>query len=168
VPVDATIRVAEAEDGVALARIYNHYIATTVVTFEESAVSAADMSARVAEIGAAKLPWLVAQSRDGVNGFAYASGWKGRCAYRYSVESTVYLEPAAVGRGLGMALYSTLLARLQELGCHAVIGGIALPNPASVALHEKLWMRKVAHFAEVGFKFGRWVDVGYWQRVFPG
>jgi L-amino acid N-acyltransferase YncA len=168
VPVDATIRVAEAEDGVALARIYNHYIATTVVTFEESAVSPADMSARVAEISGAKLPWLVAQSPAGVNGFAYASGWKGRCAYRYSVESTVYLAPAAVGRGLGMALYSTLLARLQELGCHAVIGGIALPNQASVALHEKLGMRKVAHFAEVGFKFGRWVDVGYWQRVFPG
>jgi phosphinothricin acetyltransferase len=168
VPVNTTIRSAEAEDGADLARIYNHYIATTVVTFEEAAVCAADMTARVAEISAAKLPWLVAQSPAGVNGFAYASRWKGRCAYRYSVESTVYLEPAAVGRGLGMALYSTLLARLQELGCHAVIGGIALPNQASIALHEKLGMRKVAHFAEVGFKFGRWVDVGYWQRVFPG
>lgn len=167
-PVNTTIRSAEAEDGADLARIYNHYIATTVVTFEEAAVCAADMTARVAEISAAKLPWLVAQSPAGVNGFAYASRWKGRCAYRYSVESTVYLEPAAVGRGLGMALYSTLLARLQELGCHAVIGGIALPNQASIALHEKLGMRKVAHFAEVGFKFGRWVDVGYWQRVFPG
>jgi phosphinothricin acetyltransferase len=167
VPVNTTIRSAEAEDGAALARIYNHYIATTVVTFEEAPVCAADMTARVAEISAAKLPWLVAQSPAGVNGFAYASRWKGRCAYRYSVESTVYLEPAAVGRGLGMALYSTLLARLQELGCHAVIGGIALPNQASIALHEKLGMRKVAHFAEVGFKFGRWVDVGYWQRVFP-
>jgi L-amino acid N-acyltransferase YncA len=166
--VDATIRVAEAEDGAVLARIYNHYIATTVVTFEEAAVSAADMSARVAEISAGKLPWLVAQSPAGVSGFAYASRWKGRCAYRYSVESTVYLEPSAIGRGLGMALYSTLLARLEELGCHAVIGGIALPNQASVALHEKLGMQKVAHFAEVGFKFGRWVDVGYWQRVFPG
>jgi L-amino acid N-acyltransferase YncA len=167
VPVNTTVRVAEAEDGAALARIYNHYIATTVVTFEEAAVCAADMTARVAEISAAQLPWLVAQSSAGVNGFAYASRWKGRCAYRYSVESTVYLEPAAVGRGLGLALYSTLLARLQELRCHAVIGGIALPNQASVALHEKLGMRKVAHFAEVGFKFGRWVDVGYWQRVFP-
>ncbi|HEV7431928.1 MAG TPA: GNAT family N-acetyltransferase, partial [Steroidobacteraceae bacterium] len=98
----------------------------------------------------------------------YASRWKGRCAYRYSVESTVYLEPLAVGQGLGTALYSALFARLQELGCHVVIGGIALPNAASVALHEKFGMRQVAHFAQVGNKFGRWVDVGYWQWVFPG
>ena len=167
-PVEITIRAAAAEDGAALARIYNHYIASTVVTFEELAVSAAEMGARVAEISAAKLPWLVAQSPAGVSGFAYASRWKGRCAYRRSLESTIYLEPAAIGQGLGTALYSTLLARLEELGCHAVIGGIALPNQGSVALHEKLGMRKVAHFTEVGFKFGRWVDVGYWQRVFPG
>jgi L-amino acid N-acyltransferase YncA len=164
---DASIRTATAEDGAALASIYNHYISNTIVTFEEAALSAADMSARVAEISAAQLPWLVAQSSAGVCGFAYASRWKGRCAYRYSVESTVYLDPAAVGRGLGTALYSRLLDRLEELGCHAVIGGIALPNAASIALHEKLGMRKVAHFAEVGFKFGHWVDVGYWQRVFP-
>jgi L-amino acid N-acyltransferase YncA len=165
---DASVREATAEDGAVLARIYNHYIANTIVTFEETVLSAADMSARVAEVNAAQLPWLVAQSSAGVSGFAYASRWKGRCAYRYSVESTVYLEPAAVGRGLGTTLYSRLLARLEELGCHAVIGGIALPNEASIALHEKLGMRKVAHFAEVGFKFGHWVDVGYWQRVFAG
>jgi phosphinothricin acetyltransferase len=151
-----------------LAQIYNHYIHSTVVTFEETAVSAADMSARVAETTTAKLPWLVAQSPAGVCGFAYASRWKGRCAYRYSVESTVYLEPLAVGQGLGTALYSALFAQLQELGCHVVIGGIALPNAASVALHEKFGMRQVAHFAQVGNKFGRWVDVGYWQWVFPG
>jgi phosphinothricin acetyltransferase len=165
VPPGTTIRVAAAADGAALARIYNHYITHTVVTFEEAPVSDADMSARVAEISAAKLPWLVAQSPQGVSGFAYASRWKGRCAYRYSVESTVYLEPSAVGQGLGTALYSVLLTRLRELGCHTAIGGIALPNEASVALHEKLGMRKVAHFAEVGFKLGRWVDVGYWQLV---
>jgi phosphinothricin acetyltransferase len=163
---DTAIRAAAATDGAALAKIYNHYVVNTVVTFEEAPVSAADMSARVDEVNTARLPWLVAQSPAGVTGFAYASAWKGRCAYRYSVESTVYLEPAAAGRGLGTALYSALLERLRELGCHAVIGGIALPNEASIALHEKLGMRKVAHFAEVGFKFGRWVDVGYWQRVF--
>lgn len=164
-PVDAMMRAAAAEDGAALARIYNHYIANTVVTFEEAAVSAADMTARLAEVAADKLPWLVAQTPTGVSGYAYASRWKGRCAYRYSVEVTVYLEPTAVAQGLGTALYSTLFARLKALGCHAIIGGIALPNEASVALHEKLGMRQVAHFSEVGFKFGRWVDVGYWQRV---
>ena len=162
------IRAAAAADGAALAHIYNHYIASTIVTFEEATVSAADMTARVAEIAAAELPWLVSQASTGLSGFAYASRWKGRCAYRYSVEVTVYLEPTALGQGLGTALYAALFARLKELGCHAIIGGIALPNAASVALHEKFGMRQVAHFTEVGFKFGRWVDVGYWQRVLPG
>jgi L-amino acid N-acyltransferase YncA len=164
---DATVRTAAAEDGAALAAIYNHYVANTVVTFEEAPVSAADMSARVSEITDAGLPWLVAQGSAGVCGFAYASRWKGRCAYRYSAETTVYLEPSAVGRGTGTALYAALIARLTELGCHAMIGGIALPNAASVALHEKFGMRQVAHFPQVGFKFGRWVDVGYWQRLLP-
>ena len=166
-PVDTTIRGAVAADGVVLAHIYNHYILNSVVTFEEAIVSAADMTARVAEVSAARLPWLVAEGSGGVVGFAYASRWKGRCAYRYSVETTVYLEPSAAGQGLGTALYAALIARLKELGCHAMIGGIALPNAASVALHEKFGMRQVAHFAEVGFKFGRWVDVGYWQKVLP-
>jgi L-amino acid N-acyltransferase YncA len=168
VPGDTSIRDAAAEDGAVLANIYNYYIDNTVVTFEEVPVSTADMTARVLEVTAAKLPWLVAQASHGVYGFAYASRWKGRCAYRYSVETTVYLEPSVVGHGLGTALYAALIARLEELGCHAMIGGIALPNPASVALHEKFGMRQVAHFPEVGFKFGRWVDVGYWQKVWPG
>ena len=165
---DTEIRNAAAEDGAALAEIYNYYVDKTVVTFEEEPVSAADMSARVAGVAAARLPWLVAQSSQGVCGFAYATSWKERVAYRYSVESTVYLEHSAVGHGLGTALYAALIARLEECGCHAVIGGIALPNAASVALHEKLGMRQVAHFPEVGFKFGRWVDVGYWQKTLPG
>jgi L-amino acid N-acyltransferase YncA len=168
VPVETTIRAATAEDAADLVRIYNHYIATTVITFEEAELSGADMLVRLREIDAVGLPWLVAQSAAGVNGFAYASRWKGRCAYRYSVESTIYLEPAAWGQGLGTVLYSNLLARLQQGGSHTVIGGIALPNAASVALHEKLGLQKIAHFAEVGFKLGRWVDVGYWQKVFEG
>jgi phosphinothricin acetyltransferase len=165
-PVGVTIRTATAEDGAALARIYNHYIAHTVVTFEEEPVSAAEMSARVAEVTAVPLPWLVAQTPIGVSGFAYASRWKGRCAYRHSVEVTVYLDVAAMGQGTGTALYAALFARLKELGCHVLIGGIALPNAASVALHEKFGMRQVANFSEVGYKFGCWVDVAYWQLVF--
>ena len=96
-PADAAIRAATADDGAALARIYNHYIANTIVTFEETAVSGTDMTTRVADVTAAKLPWLVAQGSNGVSGFAYASRWKGRCAYRHTVETTVYLEPSAVG-----------------------------------------------------------------------
>ena len=149
----------------AIATIYNHYIVSTTVTFETERVTAADMHARIEETQSSSLPWLVAEEGDRVLGYAYASKWKGRCAYRYSVESTVYLDAACIGRGIGKALYSTLIADLRERGMHAVIGGVALPNAASIALHEALGFRKVAHFEQVGFKQDRWIDVGYWQLL---
>ncbi|GAB2618179.1 arsinothricin resistance N-acetyltransferase ArsN1 family B [Novilysobacter erysipheiresistens] len=158
------IRDATPADAAALAGIYNHYIRDTTVTFEEAAVSEAEMASRIAEVRSAGLPWLVAEDEAGVVlGHAYASKWKGRCAYRFAVETTVYLDATAHGRGLGRQLYERLLAMLREAGMHVAIGGIALPNPASIALHEKLGFRKVGQFEEVGFKLGRWVDVGYWQ-----
>ena len=149
----------------AIATIYNHYIASTTVTFEPERVTAGDMQARIEETQSASMPWLVAEEGDRVLGYAYASKWKGRCAYRYSVESTVYLDAACIGRGIGKALYSSLIADLRERGMHAVIGGVALPNAASIALHEALGFRKVAHFEQVGFKQDRWIDVGYWQLL---
>jgi phosphinothricin acetyltransferase len=161
----AVIRHVSTADCDRLAEIYNHYILNTIVTFEEQAVTGADMAQRVQAIATTSLPWLVAEQAGRVVGFAYASRWKGRCAYRYSVESTIYLDPGLTGRGLGSRLYTALFDRLRELGMHSIIGGIALPNPASIALHEKLGLHKVAHFREVGFKFDRWVDVGYWQST---
>lgn len=149
----------------AIATIYNHYIVSTTVTFETERVTAADMQARIEETQSASLPWLVAEEGDRVLGYAYASKWKGRCAYRYSVESTVYLDAECIGRGIGKALYSALIDDLRERGMHAVIGGVALPNAASIALHEALGFRKVAHFEQVGFKQDRWIDVGYWQLL---
>jgi len=95
----------------------------------------------------------------------YASKWHGRSAYRFSTEITVYLAPAHVGRGIGSQLYARLFPILRDRGIHAVIGGIALPNEASVALHEKFGLEKVAHFKEVGYKFDRWIDVGSWQGI---
>jgi L-amino acid N-acyltransferase YncA len=160
------VRAAEAADADALADIYNPYIRDTIITFEETPVSAAEMARRVAEVGGHGLPWLVAEARGAVIGYAYATPWRTRHAYRFAVESTVYLAPEGSGRGIGTRLYEALFERLADAGVHAVIGGIALPNPASVALHEKLGMAKVAHLPEVGFKFGRWIDVGYWQRTF--
>jgi|UniRef100_UPI00404B188A L-amino acid N-acyltransferase YncA len=158
------IRPCQSSDAAAICAIYNHYIAETVITFEESPVEVADMAARIVEI-TAKLPWLVSVTDGLVTGYAYAGPWKGRCAYRYTVESTVYLAPTATGRGLGTQLYQALIDAVQTLGQHSVIGGVALPNPASVALHEKLGFRKVAHFEQVGWKFNRWIDVGYWERI---
>ena len=159
------IRPASASDAQAIAQIYNHYIQNSVITFEEQVVSAQDMATRIQDVAASALPWLVADQEGRVAGYAYATKWKARSAYRFSVEITVYLEPGRQGQGLGSQLYAALLARLRELGVHSVIGGIALPNPGSVALHEKFGLTKVAHFSEVGYKFERWVDVGYWQTT---
>ncbi len=160
---EATLRSATADDGPAVAAIYNHYIAHTVVTFETEPVEDAVMSERIAESLNEGLPYLVAAIDGKVGGFAYASKWKGRCAYRYSVESTVYLDPERTGGGIGTRLYEALIDEIREMGMHAIIGGISLPNDASVALHEKLGFAKVGQFSEVGYKFERWVDVGYWQ-----
>lgn len=162
------VRRVDPTDAPAIASIYNHYVKQSVITFEEAPVSAAEMASRMSAIAEASLPWLVAADAHHVLGYAYAMKWRARSAYRFSVEITVYVAPGSTGRGAGTALYTALFAGLERLGVHAVIGGIALPNPASVALHEKFGMEKVAHFPQVGFKFGQWVDVGYWQRVLPG
>jgi phosphinothricin acetyltransferase len=161
------IRDAVADDAKAIAAIYNPFIANTTISFEEEPVTDAGMAQRIADVQAAGLPWLVLELDGKVAGYAYATKWRVRHAYRYSVESSVYLAPECAGQGGGTALYTALLALLTECGCHLVIGGIALPNDASIALHEKMGYEKVAHFGEVGFKFGRWLDVGYWQIKLP-
>lgn len=160
------IRTATADDAVAVARIYNHYVATSHATFETEPVNTSDMAARIAETTNASLPWLAAVTPDGaVAGYAYASRWKGRCAYRHSVETSVYLDPQRTGNGIGRQLYVALLDVVRTLNLHTVIGGVALPNAASIALHERLGFRKVAHFEQVGYKQDRWIDVGYWQLL---
>jgi phosphinothricin acetyltransferase len=118
----------------------------------------------MAEVKAAELPWLVLLDGNDLVGWAYASKWRARPGYRRAVETTVYLAPDRCARGHGTRLYQALLDRLQG-PYHCAIGGIALPNPASVALHERLGFRQVARFREVGSKFDGWVDVGYWQRM---
>lgn len=157
------IRDASMADAESVAAIYNHFVLTTSISFEEAAVAPAEMAQRIADVQAAALPWLIAEQDGVVAGYAYATKWRARHAYRFSVESTVYLAPALGGKGLGTALYGALIERLRAAGFHMVIGGIALPNPASIALHEKLGFEKVAQFSEVGFKFDRWTDVGYWE-----
>lgn len=157
------IRQAAATDAEAIACIYNHYIRETIITFEEQPVSPSEMADRIAEVAAASLPWLVAEQDGSIVGYARATKWKGRSAYRFSVETTIYLAPHWIGKGIGSSLYRLLLKQLKDLELHIAIGGVALPNVASVALHEKLGFRKVAHFSEVGFKFGKWIDVAYWQ-----
>jgi phosphinothricin acetyltransferase len=159
------IRAARPEDARHIADIYNFYVQNTVVTFEEKTVSESAMIARIDEVRSANLPWLVMEMDGGIVGYAYAGKWKGRCAYRFSVEISVYVNRALAKRGIGGLLYAALLAQLRKLSMHAVMGGIALPNVASVGLHEKFGFEKVAHFKEAGFKQDRWVDIGYWQLI---
>ncbi len=116
-----------------------------------------------------RFPWLVAADEGrAVIGFAKAAPWKGRCAYNWSAETTVYVHPDHHGRGLGRTLCEKLVLILKAQGYRTLLGGITVPNPASVRLHESLGFRRVALLEQVGWKFGRWHDVGYWeQRLQP-
>jgi L-amino acid N-acyltransferase YncA len=160
-----SVRPALETDAEALARIYNYYVHNTVITFEEEPVSAQEMAARIADVQNASLPWLVAELSGAPVGYAYAKKWKSRSAYRFAVETTIYLEHGHEGRGIGKRLYMELLSLLRKRGVHVAIGGAALPNEASVALHEKLGFERVATFRQVGFKHDRWIDVAYWQLL---
>ena len=153
-------------DAAAVSAIYNHYVTESVVTFEERPVSAGEISRRMARVQAAALPWLVAELSGTVVGYAYAAPWKKRPGYRCSTEVSVYTAPGRERLGIGTALFACLLPELEQRGMHVALSGITLPNTASVALHQKFGFRKVAHLAEAGFKFGRWIDVGYWQLTF--
>jgi len=158
------IRSATPADSEAICALYNPYVLETTITFEEAAISPAEMENRIRET-LPSLPWLLWEQDGSISGYAHASKWEGRCAYRRSAEVTVYLDPAFTGRGIGSKLYHALLADLRERGFHTAIGGIALPNPASIALHQRLGFRRVAHFEQVGWKFGHWIDVVYWQLL---
>lgn len=162
---ELTVRAAAAEDAAAVAGIYNHFVMRTIVTFEEEPVGPAEIARRMDDVRNASLPWLIAERSGTVVGYAYATPWRGRRGYRFSTEVTVYVATDQAGQGVGSQLYANLLPALQERGIHAAMGGIALPNDASVALHEKFGFKKVAHFEQVGMKFDSWIDVGYWQRI---
>ncbi|MCF8237738.1 MAG: GNAT family N-acetyltransferase [Saprospiraceae bacterium] len=165
IPPDSVwIRNASPEDAGPVANIYNAYIAHSVATFELDPVSAEEMKSRIMQVQQGH-PWLVAERNEEIIGYAYASAWKARAAYQHTVETTIYLDPAHLNRGTGYQLYQQLLQVLKHQGRHVAIGGIALPNPASIRLHERLGYQKVAHFKEVGYKFGQWVDVGYWELI---
>ncbi len=159
------IRPATIADAAAIATIYNHYVLNTTVSFEEEPITVAEMERRIDDVLSKGQPWLVSEIDGVLAGYAYASRWHARIGYRFTSEITVYLDPRFGRRGLGSKLYDRLFPLLEQREVHSVLGIIALPNAASVALHEKFGLKKVAHFSEVGTKFGQWIDVGYWQRV---
>jgi phosphinothricin acetyltransferase len=158
------LRAATPGDAAGLAAIYARYVTGSTVTFELEPPSAAEMADRLAAV-AGRYPWIVAEEADGsLAGYAYACPFRARAAYRFAAETTVYLAPAATRRGLGVRLYAPLLATLERQGFTQAIAAIALPNDASVRLHERLGFGHAGTYARVGYKLGRWLDVGLWQR----
>ena len=155
------VRNVELDDAEALCAIYNHYIEHTTVTFEERSLEPQTFARRIRQV-ADRYPWLVMQESDAIVGYAYASEWKSRSAFRYTVESSIYLHPQAPRRqGYGRTLYGRLLSLLAREGYHRVIAAITQPNDASMALHEGFGFASAGYFHEVGYKFHRWLDVAY-------
>lgn len=155
------IRPATPEDLPAIASIYAHYVEHTVITFDFEAPSVEQWAER---LRAARHPWLVDATEEGVVGYAYAAPFRAKPAYARTVETTVYLDHRRTGQGLGRALYEALLARLSALDLHLAVAGMTLPNPASQRLHRSLGFEPVGTFAQVGHKHGAWHDVEFLQR----
>lgn len=157
------IRIATVEDASAIAQIYAPYVADTAVSFETEVVSAAQIAERMQAFDGL-YPWFVAaDAGDAVIGYAYATQFRARAAYRFAVETSIYLEPSAQGRGLGALLYRTLLDHLVKQGFTQAIAAISLPNEASVRLHERVGFRLMGVYKDIGYKRGRWHDVGRYQ-----
>jgi len=158
------IRVATAADGPAFAAIYRPAVAGSPISFEIEPPDGDEMARRVENIGA-RYPWLAFDDDDGITrGYAYGSPHRARPAYQWSAEVSAYVHEDARRRGVARALYTSLFAALRLLGYRNVYAGITLPNAASVGLHESLGFRSVGVFHDVGYKLGRWHDVGWWER----
>lgn len=156
------IREVMKADSAGIIQIYNYYVENTSISFEEKPVTQQEMERRIGAVTQG-YPWLVYEESGEVLGYAYINRWKERSAYRFTAETTIYVEKSRAGQGIGSKLLSVLLDRARAMGLHALIAVIAQPNKKSVALHEKFGFKKVAHFAQVGFKNDHWVDVGYWE-----
>lgn len=160
--MSVSVRPATPADAAAIAAIYGAHVSDGYASFETEAPSVAEIARRMA--AAPRLPWLVAEQDAAVIGFAYAARHRERAAYRWSADVSVYLAAPATGRGVGRALYDALLPEVAALGYVSVFAGIALPNAASVRLHESVGFTPVGVYRDVGFKHGQWRDVGWWQR----
>ena len=158
------IRLATERDAEALAAIYAPYVTDSPISFEEVAPDADEMRRRIRGERPGCHPWLLAEESGGIIGYCASSPFRTRPAYRWAVETGIYLALGAQGRGVGRALLKAMCELLERQGYVAVIGAIALPNSASVALHEKAGFVHVGGYRGTGFKHGQWLDVGLWQR----
>jgi len=158
------IRLAGQDDAAGIADVYRPYVEDSRVSFEEHAPDAAEMARRITGDRPGFHPWLVAEEVNEIRGFASSSPFRSRPAYRWSVETGIYLAAGAQGRGLGKRLLVMLTDLLERQGYVAAIGAIALPNDPSVRLHEALGFVSAGTYRGTGFKMGQWLDVGLWQK----
>lgn len=156
------IRSVHLNDAQQLVEIYNYYVLNTIITFDDAPLQCEAFEEKITTINAG-YPFIVFEEHAKIIGYAYAGKWRQKPAYKNTVEITVYLKHGAHGKQIGTKLYTELLKQLKEQKAHTIIGGMTLPNPASVRLHEKFGFEQVAQFKEVGLKFGKWLDVGFWQ-----
>jgi phosphinothricin acetyltransferase len=161
------IRLAAAADAAGMAEIYGPIVASTPTSFEIDPPDAAEMRRRI-EATLPALPWLVCDCEGRVAGYAYASAHKTRAAYKWSVDTSVYVHSAFHRRGIGTALYKVLFEILAAQGYFNAYAGVTLPNPGSISLHESLGFQRVGVYRRVGYKLGQWHDVGWWQRALRG
>lgn len=157
-----TLRAAEPSDAAQILGIYAPVVLDTAISFEIEVPGVAEMAARIANASSTHA-WIVAEERDALIGYAYASPHRSRGAYRWSADSAVYVSEKARRKGVAASMYRRLTTELTGRGFTGLFAGIALPNEPSVALHEAIGFRPVGVFRGVGYKLGAWRDVGWWQ-----
>jgi phosphinothricin acetyltransferase len=158
----ANIRLATPDDAEAIVAIYAPYCEGSAVSFEQSAPTPEEMARRIVTV-ITQRPWIVLEDNGGVVGYAYAAPHHERWAYRWSVNTAIYISPSHQRRGAGRALYRTLFDLLRQLGYCNAVAGITLPNPASVRLHEAMGFTLVGVYRDIGHKLGAWRDVAWYQ-----
>jgi phosphinothricin acetyltransferase len=158
----ARIRFADESDAAAIAGIYRPVVESTAISFETVPPDRDEMARRIADT-TREHPWLVCEVGSRVAGYAYATKHRVRSAYRWSVDTSVYVDANFRQGGVGRGLYGSLFGILSAQGYFNAYAGIALPNAASIALHEAVGFRKIGVYRRVGYKFGEWRDVGWWQ-----
>lgn len=157
------IRRVQEADIETITAIYNWYILNTPITFEIEAINSEEMQRRV-HSKREKFDWLVGEVNGEVIGYAYYGAYHMRAAYDHTVETSIYLAQHQTGKGFGKALYQSLIDAAKERGFREMIGIIALPNPSSIALHQRFGFEEIGRLKRVGYKFERYLDVGIWQR----
>lgn len=164
-PTSRLMRKALPSDADRIAEIYNYYIENTVITFEKNLIDGEEIKQRISNVIYKGFPYIVYEEQGTVIGYAYLDNWRSRAAYNITLETSIYLDHLSTNKGFGRTLYAELIRQAQTLDIHSLIGVISLPNLPSQKLHQELGFRLVGNFKESGIKFGRLIDVEFWQLM---